>query len=98
MLAFNLSKDALGLRFVLWSQLAPKIDHRVFSARDGEERRFVIGHQLPNGGADDSNVQTQFAPIRSPESSPEHCDPARGGGHITREDAEQRSLPGAVGA
>ena len=90
--AFDLQENPLRLSFVAGREPAPKIDHSVFAAGNGKQRRLVVGHHLADGGADDADVKTQFAPVGAAKRAAENGDAPGGRSHVAGQTAEERGL------
>src|SRR5437879_5992578 len=97
-IALNLFEDARGASAVGMGDSSPKINHGVFAADDGFERRLGFGHHLAHGRADQTDLLAQLAPIGFAVAPAQHGDFAAGRSQIARERAEQRRFARTVGA
>ena len=62
-LALDLPQQLAVLVLFRRASAPPEINHRVFAAGDGFQRRFVVGHHLPHGRADKADFFPQLAPV-----------------------------------
>src|SRR5207302_3299114 len=98
MLALDLFEDARGASAVGMGDSSPKINHGVFAADDGFERRLGPGHHLAHGRTDQTDLLSQLTPIGFAVAPAQHGDFAAGRSQIARERAEQRRFARTVGA
>src|SRR2546429_6327466 len=63
MLALDLFEDARGASAVGTGDSSPEINHGMFAADDGFERRLRFGHPLAHGRTDQTDLLAQLAPI-----------------------------------
>src|SRR5581483_1992668 len=76
----------------------PEIDHRVFAADDCLQRRFRVGHQLSNRRTHQADLLAKFAPVGLAITLAEYRNFTRRRHEIPGQGAQQRGLPGPVGA